>query len=64
MSYDEFKTGLSFREVYYMIWGRKWKRRHGVLGKWHELKKAMYLEYLNDELSRRPTPRNKGRRTV
>lgn len=29
-----------------MIWNRKWKRRHGVLGKWRELKLAMYYEYL------------------
>ena len=31
-----------------MIWGRRWKRRNGVLGKWREIKLAMYREYLND----------------
>lgn len=44
--YSEFRTGLTYREVYYVIWGRRWKRRHGVLGKWRELKQAMYAEYL------------------
>jgi len=48
VSYSEFRTGLTFREVYHMIWGRRWKRRNGVLGKWREIKLAMYREYLND----------------
>lgn len=30
--YSEFRTGLDYRQVYHMIYGRKWKRRHGVLG--------------------------------
>ena len=46
VSYAEFRTGLTFREVYHMIYGRRWKRRHGVLGKWRELKQAMYAQYL------------------
>ncbi len=31
-----------------MIYGRRWKRRHGVLGKWRELKLRMYVDYLHD----------------
>lgn len=46
VSYDEFRTGLSYGEVYYLIWSRPYKRRHGVLGKWRELKKQMYEEYI------------------
>lgn len=46
--YEQFRTGLTYREVYHLIYGRKWKRRHGVLGYWHELKQAMYRQYLND----------------
>lgn len=29
-----------------MIWGRRWKRRHGVLGAWRALKLAMHDEHL------------------
>lgn len=46
--YSEFRTGLTYREVYHMIFGRRWKRRHGVLGKWREIKQAMYAQYLAD----------------
>lgn len=46
LSYDEFRTGLTYIEVYYIIYNRKWKRRNGVLGYWHELKMNMYREYL------------------
>lgn len=46
LSYQQFRTGLTYREVYHMIYGRKWKRRHGVLGKWRELKLAMYRQYI------------------
>ena len=47
LSYSQFRTGLTYRDVYHMIFHRKWKRRAGVLGKWRELKQAMYAEYLN-----------------
>lgn len=46
--YEQFRTGLTYREVYHFIFNRRWKRRHGVLGYWRELKQAMYREYLND----------------
>ena len=48
MRYEDFRTGLTFAEVYYMIWSRKWKRRRGVLGKWHEIKQKMYKHYLKE----------------
>ena len=48
LNYKDFRTGLSFAEVYYMIWSRKWKRRKGVLGKWRQIKQAMYQHYLEE----------------
>lgn len=44
--YDNFRTGFTFRDVYEMLSGRKWRRRHGVLGYWRQLKLAMYADYL------------------
>ncbi len=44
--YAAFRTGLTFHDVYHLIYSRKWKRRRGVLGKWREIKKRMYAEYL------------------
>jgi hypothetical protein len=52
--YDEFPTGLTYPEVLAMFWmddsdSSKWKykRRNTILGKWHQIKKEMYEEYLN-----------------
>lgn len=47
MPYDQFRTGLTYHDVYMMIYTRRYKRRRGVLGFWHELKKKMYAEYLH-----------------
>ncbi len=47
IDYKDFRTGLTYGDVYRMIWMRRWKRRHGVLGAWHEIKLAMYKEYQN-----------------
>jgi hypothetical protein len=43
--YDSFRTGLTFRDVYMMLWDRKYKRRRTVLGFWHQLKQQMYAQY-------------------
>jgi hypothetical protein len=48
LPYDSFRTGLTYHQVYHLLYGRKWKRRHGVLGYWHELKQRLYAEYLAD----------------
>lgn len=48
--YDAFRTGLTFVEIWEMlkIEQREGKRRHitrhTILGKWHEIKKRMYKE--------------------
>lgn len=48
LSYDKFRTGYTYAEVYNMIWNRQWKRRRGVLGFWRELKLQMYAQYLHE----------------
>ena len=46
--YDQFRTGLTYRDVYHMLWDRKWKRRHTVLGFWHQLKQQLYAAYVEE----------------
>ncbi len=55
MTYRQFKTGLTYRDVYQMLWvhsedSREWryKRRATVLGFWHELKLQLW-ERVQDE---------------
>lgn len=57
LSYSEFRTGYTSRNVYYMIYTRPHKRRRGVLGYWHELKQRMYADYLREYHD----PRNRRR---
>lgn len=56
LSYADFRTGLTFADVYGMTYGRKWKRRNGVLGYWRELKMRMYEDYLNGTAAPEYTP--------
>ena len=42
ISYRKFRTGLKYRDVYHFIWCREYKRRHGVLGYWHQVKLEMW----------------------
>lgn len=49
MTYDQFRTGLTFRDVYRMLWTRKYKRRRGVLGYWRQLKLEMWEEFQRRE---------------
>lgn len=55
MSYDEFRTGLTYRDIYQMLWVHsedssqwKYKGRHTVLGFWRELKLQLW-ERMQDE---------------
>ena len=58
--YDEFRTGLTYSEVYNMLrTSRKHsqKRKGSVLGFWHELKQQLYeravdLGYLDEDNAR------------
>lgn len=62
MEYQDFRTGLTFGEVYHLIFHRRYKRRRAVLGYWHELKQKMYQEYLEIFYHyQRYPPRRKGR---
>jgi len=54
VTYAEFRTGLSYRDVYQMLWSgsddpRTWryKGRHTVLGLWHQLKQQLWQQYLD-----------------
>jgi len=54
LEYDDFKTGESFatiKESMYVAdadpskW--KYKRRHGVLGRWHDLKQELWRSHID-----------------
>lgn len=45
--YGDFRTGLTFREVYHYLWDRDRKRRRTVLGKWHELKRQLWEHHVD-----------------
>lgn len=54
-SYNEFRTGLTYRDVYAMLWSPspdpstwKYKRRSTVLGFWHQLKQQLYARAVDD----------------
>jgi len=49
--YDRFRTGLTFDEVRRMLWSSsedskdwRYRRRGTVLGFWHQLKLALWME--------------------
>lgn len=51
--YKNLRTGHSYQEVYVLLWvpnpdPRTWKykRRHTVLGKWHQLKMELWAEHV------------------
>lgn len=55
IGYEEFRTGLTYRQVYQMLWSpsddpRQWryKRRGTVLGFWHEIKEQLYARYIDE----------------
>lgn len=49
--YDRFRTGLSFVQVQRDMRGTfKYRRRHTVLGFWHQLKKDMWFELTGQRL--------------
>lgn len=52
MEYQDFRTGLSYRDVYETLWVNSndpgewnYKRRGTVLGRWRELKLAMWASH-------------------
>ena len=58
LEYGDFRTGLTYRDVYEMLWSGSedpedwtYKRRHTILGKWHQLKQELWELHL--EMCRR-----------
>jgi hypothetical protein len=48
LNYSEMRTHMTYREVYHLIYTRPHKRRHGVLGYWHELKLKQWAAHLDE----------------
>jgi hypothetical protein len=53
MTYEEFRTGLTFAEVRAQFWSGNddpstWhpKRRRTVLGRWYEIKQTLWAEHI------------------
>ncbi len=51
--YDDMLTGLTYGEVFEMLWEPshdpsrwRYKRRHTVLGKWHQIKLELWEYHL------------------
>jgi hypothetical protein len=52
LTYGDFKTGLTYQEVFICLWTQsedpsdwRYKKRRTILGYWHSLKKAAWLEH-------------------
>lgn len=45
LSYSDFRTSFTYKDIYHLIYNRKHKRRHGVLGYWRQVKLAMWAEH-------------------
>lgn len=53
LEYDDMRTGLTFADVRQMMFVAnpdpstwRFKRRHGVLGAWHQAKLSMWADHL------------------
>ena len=51
--YKDLRTGHTYRDIYVLLWvasedSSKWryKRRHTILGKWHQLKMELWNEHI------------------
>jgi len=52
LAYNDLRTGETYQSIYEMLWSGNddsstWvnKRRHTILGKWHEIKLSMWSEH-------------------
>ncbi len=55
LRYADFRTGHTYQDVYDSFWStsedsRDWvhKRRHSILGRWHEWKMELWEKHLED----------------
>lgn len=53
LTYDRLRTGYTYSDIYMMFWSgdedsTTWvnKRRHTILGRWHQIKVGMWDEHL------------------
>jgi len=53
VSYQDFRTGFTYADVYSLLWvgdddpaAWRYKRRHTILGKWHQMKLEMWSEHI------------------
>lgn len=53
--YDDFRTGFTYQDIYGMLWSAsddpstwRYKRRHTILGLWHQIKKEMWRDHVAD----------------
>jgi hypothetical protein len=49
VTYGETRTGITYRDVWLMLWHAtefRYKRRGTVLGLWHEIKKSEWTRHL------------------
>jgi hypothetical protein len=53
LDYDDFKTGFTYSDIFGMLWVAdddpsrwRYKRRHTVLGLWHQIKQSMFREHV------------------
>lgn len=53
LTYEQLRTGYTYKEIRMLLWVGdpdyskwKYKRRHTVLGLWHQIKKSMWSEHL------------------
>lgn len=53
MTYGEFRTGLTYGDVYLMLWSHsddpttwRYKRRHTILGLWMSIKRDQWTAHL------------------
>lgn len=52
--YDDMRTGLTYSCIYSMLWSAnpdqsqwRYKRRHTVLGLWHQIKREQWYNHLD-----------------
>ena len=55
LRYRDLRTGLTYEDVFLMFWRGpddpsqwRYKKRHTVLGKWHQIKREMWAQHLSE----------------
>lgn len=55
LAYADFRTGFTYKDIYQMLWSPDedsstwvYKRRNTILGKWHEIKVALWEQHVDE----------------